>query len=75
MYAWDVRPGAVVSAVAVSASAIDEELAHRRLGHVGIGRVRQTAAQVDGFELTPKEMSACDACVEGKMTRRSFTVA
>ena len=75
MYAWDVLPALAMSALVVSGAAIDEELAHRRLGHVGVGRVRRTAAQVDGLELTSEEMLACDACVEGKMTRRTFKMA
>lgn len=70
LYPLDVFPTERVMAAADET--ISEELAHRRMGHVGVSRIRRTAAHLSDLNLESARLDECIACIEGKMTRRTF---
>jgi hypothetical protein len=74
MYAWDVRPANnhALSSQRQETKRLDENLLHRRFGHVNMTSLRQTRALVDGLKMDPDTFVSCDSFSLGKMTRRTF---
>lgn len=74
MYAWDVRPANdhALSSQHQETKSLDENLVHRRFGHVNMTALRQTCALVDGLKMNLDTFVSCDSCTLGKMTRRTF---
>lgn len=62
--------------IALAAKAVPLQVAHERLGHLGVAQIKQVASgdAVTGLQLTDlhSTINACDTCNKAKQTRSSF---
>ncbi len=59
----------------VEKSETNEDIWHKRFGHLGIGGLQQLAREnlVDGFSFIPNsKLSFCESCLQGKQHRTKF---
>ncbi|KAJ1525556.1 hypothetical protein ONE63_010361 [Megalurothrips usitatus] len=67
-----VKDYRTVEAVALVTVASEQELWHRRCGHLSVSQMRQLKNQVSGLQLEVVQPKSCVTCCKGKMARAPF---
>lgn len=58
--------------LALTAVSEEQDLWHRRYGHLSVSQMRKLSANVSGFELDTLSPMKCVTCLKGKMARAPF---